>query len=335
MLSKNKEENILKFIERLPEALEERKLVLFIIDGLGTNKIKVPRMFKKITYRTVFPSSTPTFFYSFHSLLEPKSHGFLDWYMRFDRLNEPITIPPWRTISGKELKLKKDVKKKDVFPFKSLSEIIWKRGFSSHYYTPFPYSTFTIATSRKAKITRMDYFSQIFPLPDEDFIFIYWPSVDLILHKRFKTETFQIEIEILEMYIKILWKKLPRDSMLAILSDHGLTKVKKRYLLPTIEGVYPVGGGRVGFYRDVELDKVERNIRKRKIPATVFHIKEIEGFDGKISKRCVENFGDIVVIANNGIGFKYPFEKRSVFDVGYHSGKSKEEMYVNVWTGIK
>jgi hypothetical protein len=200
---------ILKFLRQIPSFLEETKVFLLIVDGLGTNNIKLPtKNFKTYVFETVFPSSTPTFFYTYHSLLPPEKHGFLEWYMRWK--SEIITIPPWTTVSGKELVLGKDVKRKEVFPFKSLSEILYSKGFSVCYYTPFADSTFTKATGKYAEIRKIKYFSEIFPLSECDFTFIYWPSADLILHERFKDCAFEAELQTLRFYISLLWKKIPR-----------------------------------------------------------------------------------------------------------------------------
>ena len=326
--------NIMELIGQIPEISSERRTIMFLIDGLGINSLSVPRQFKRQIYTTVFPSSTATFLYSFHSLLLPKRHGFLEWYMRFKNLNEPVAIPPWETVSGKKLELGKDLKREDVFPFRSLSEILWKKGLSSCYYTPYGDSTFTKVTSRKSKVIKIRYLSQIFPLYDVNFIFIYWPSIDSILHEEFKSEAFYAEIKTLEFFIRILWRKIPRDSNFFIFSDHGLTEKKRNYLLPTIEGTYPVGGSRVAFYKNIDKDTVEEKFKKRKIPAQIFELNELDEFKGVINKRCYENFGNVVAIAEDGVGFKYPFEKEKPF-IGGHGGKSREEIYVNVWMASK
>lgn len=69
-------QSILKFFNSFFEILEEKKIVLFIVDGLGIEKLRL-KNFRKKVYKTVFPS-TPAFFYSFHPLLPPKDHGFLE-----------------------------------------------------------------------------------------------------------------------------------------------------------------------------------------------------------------------------------------------------------------
>jgi len=107
-------QNLIEFAKKIPEFLEEKRVFIVFFDGLGNVNLDL-KGFQKEIYRTVFPSSTPTFLYSFYSLLYPKEHGFLEWFMRFK--NEVIIIPPWKTIDGKFLEIGKDVKKKDVFPF--------------------------------------------------------------------------------------------------------------------------------------------------------------------------------------------------------------------------
>jgi hypothetical protein len=323
-----KENYLLDLIRKFPEILKEKKLITFVIDGLGAAELNLPFL-KKSIYRTVFPSSTPTFFYSFHSLLEPKEHGFLEWFMRFKNFKKPIAIPPWTDFDGNPLRLKKI----EVFPFKSLSEILWEKGFSSFYYTPFGNSIFTQATSKKAKIKHIKYLSQVFPLAKEDFIFIYWPSSDEILHHEFKNETFKIDKKFLEFFIKILYEKMAKNTRLIVFSDHGQTRIIKRYKLPTING-YPVGGSRVAFYKG-EKEKIEKKLKKMKIPAMIYELKELEFFQGKINKRCIENFGNVVVIAKGNFGFNYPFEKHPFTLIGGHGGLSREEMFVNVWIGEK
>jgi len=317
--------NIFSFLLKIPEVLEEKRLFLFIIDGLGSLKLNL-KNFRKREYETVFPSSTPNFFYSFHSLLQPQQHGFLEWYMRFK--NTIVTIPPWKTLDGKSLELGKDVKRKDVFPFKSLSEILHEKGFSSIYYTPYSDSTFTKAVSKKAEVIKLDFLSQVFPLKNADFTFIYWPSVDVILHERYKDDAYEVEVRLLENFILMLKKRIPEKSVLVVMGDHGLTYTSKRYKLPTMNEEIPVGGGRVAFYR-IEKEEVEKEIRKKKIKAKIFEMNEI--FKGRINKRCVENFGKTVVVAEKGLGFKYPFEtkkEKKEKNLGSHGGMSKEEMRI-------
>ncbi len=338
--------HVLEFLRSLPYLARERRTYLFIIDGLGSNRLLLPKKeFIRKRFETVFPSSTPTFFYSFHSLLPPHRHGYLEWYMRFGNLREPVTIPPWETISGQKLE---KLRKNDVFPFKSLSQIMRKKGLSVCYYTPYTDSVFTKAVSRGAKLRKIRFLSEVFPLEDVDFSFIYWHSADAILHQNFGRESFDAEISMLSFYTRLLWKKIPKKSRLIVISDHGQTEIKKTYTLPLIGDNYPVGGGRVAFYKGVALEDVERAFRRRRIPARIYSIFEIFGTK-KINKRCIENFGETVALAERGIGFRYPFEElfekyklrkarpraHRVKLLGHHGGVTKEEKIVNAWFAEK
>ena len=134
---------ILDLLKKIPSMVEDKKLIMFFIDGLGINNMRLPFL-KKDVYRTVFPSSTPTFFYTIHSLLRPEEHGFLEWNMRFH--NNIITIPPWVDINGRVV----NASKEEMFPFTSLSEILHRKGYTSVYYSPYADSPFSMATGIKA-----------------------------------------------------------------------------------------------------------------------------------------------------------------------------------------
>ncbi len=322
-------EEILDFLKRIPEILEETRIVMFMVDGLGSLDLCIPRPRKRV-YQTVFPTSTPTFFYTFHSLLRPEEHGFLEWYMRFR--DSIIAIPPWEdVIKNQKLELGRDVSRDEVFPFKSLSEILTGRGFSVLYYTPFARSTFTKATSEGAEVREIKYLSQVFPLGEADFIFIYWPSIDSIRHERHEDEALRVEIEFIELFVKQLIKRMPKKTKLYILSDHGLTLCKRRYLLPVMDSILPVGGERVAFYKELDVGEVENEIKRRGIPADVFRLEELEYFKGEISPRCYENYGHVMVIAKEHVCFKYPFEKEKLQGLGVHGGLSDSERIINLW----
>ncbi len=324
---------IIGFLRKLPMLLEESRVIVFLIDGLGDLDLGI-RGFDKDVYHTVFPTSTPTFFYTLNSLLHPREHGFLEWYMRFR--DTIVAIPPWKDVpNDRKLELGKDVSRSDVFPFKSLSEILSEKGFSILYYTPFAESTFTKAVSRGATVKGIRYLSQVFPLEEADFTFIYWPSIDSILHERYRDEALYVELEFIKLFIKLLIRKIPGETRLYILSDHGLTICKHRYTLPTIGSNPPVGGERVAFYKDVGVEEVEREITNRGIPADVHRLSELEYFKGQINPRCYENYGETIVLARGNTCFQYPFEKENKRGLGVHGGLTSEERTVILWKYIK
>ncbi len=348
----NNIKNVLDVLWKIPQILEEKRVFLLLIDGLGINTPNFPKKLKCEKFRTVFPSSTPTFFYSFHSGREPKKHGYLEWYMRFK--DEIITIPPWKRVSGEDLILDVDVKPKDIFPFKPFFKKIREKGKEVLHVTPYADTYFTLFSMQGCEIMEISSLSEIFPIPeDKDLIYVYWPNVDMILHQQYKGIAYEMEISFIETFVEFLLKKLPKNMELIITSDHGLVKTSKVFELPIVDDVLPVGGARVAFYRDVEKEKVEKMFKKKKIKAEIKSIFEIPDYGRNISKRCVENFGDVVAIAKGKASFNYPYRKlilemlglsegetshaalENEAEVGVHGGLSEEELYVNLWTTME
>ena len=52
-------DDILNLHKRILEMLEENRIIMFLVDGLGTLDLRVPRARRKV-YKTIFPTSTPT-----------------------------------------------------------------------------------------------------------------------------------------------------------------------------------------------------------------------------------------------------------------------------------
>jgi hypothetical protein len=321
--------SIASFLRELPRQLEEQRLVVLVLDGLGTLELNVPGI-RRMVYRTVFPSSTPAFLYTLHSLLDPEEHCFLEWYMRFR--DGIVRVPAWEDVAtGRQLELGRDVEMSDVFPFRPLLELLSERGFKVVYYTPHPDSTFTRAVSRGVRVRGIKYMSQLFPLEDVDFILAYWPSIDVIAHERYLDEAVMVELEIVELVVRKLMDKLPVGTKLYVLTDHGMTLCRRTYTLPPIDSVAPVGGSRVAFYRGVDVDTARAVLEELGVDADVFSLAELKYFSRRPSPGCVERYGETVVVARDGVCFTYPFEKDGKRRLGAHGGPSSSEMSVYVW----
>lgn len=134
----------------------------------------------------------------------------------------------------------------------------------------------------------------------------------------------------MELFIKQLTRKIPKGTTLYVLADHGLTSCRHRHELPTIGSEPPVGGERVAFYKGVSTDEVKEELSAKGVPAKVLRIEGIPQFKDDLSPRCIDNYGDVVVIADEHECFKYPFEKNKE-GLGAHGGLSREEILINVW----
>ena len=308
-----------------------KHVVVVLLDGLGTLELELPG-FDKFVCRTVFPSSTPVFMYTLHSLLPPEKHGFLEWYMRFR--NRIISVPPWHDLStDRDLVLGRDVSRSDVFPFKSLSEHLVERGFRVTYYNPFPESTMTRAVSGGAVVRGINFLSQALPIESSDLTMIYWHSIDVLRHERFLDDAVRVETETISLFIRRLAEKIPGGTKLYVITDHGLTRCVDIVELPEINNKPPVGGGRVAFYKNTSKSEVEEKLAEKNIRARVYRLNEV--FQGEANPKCYERYGEVIVIAEDNICFKYPFEKKKKEDKkkmkAAHGGLSRDEILVNVW----
>ncbi len=322
--------HILDFIRKIPEIVEEKPTYMIVFDGLGTFDLDILELgFKKQVYRTIFPSSTTSFFYSFHSMLPPQKHGFLEWYMRFGEDNKIMTVPPWKLVFPKENKNIK-LNKRTVFPFKSLTDVLAKKGMHVCHYSPYADTLFTKAVARKSERIKIRYLSEIFPLKECDFAFIYWDSFDSLRHSSNAIESWKVEKEMLSFYVRLFLERVPKGSRVVVMTDHGLVKVEKHYTLPKINNYVPVGGGRAAFYKNTTVEEVKKELGKRKIPARVAELEDV--YKNRISRRCYKNYGNVVVIAEKNHALRYPFSKKKTFHACHHGGTSKEEMLINVYT---
>lgn len=316
---------LLDFVRGIPDLFNRYdRVILLMVDALGTQHLNLPG-FDRQTLETVFPSSTPTFFYSFHSLLDPGEHGFLDWFYPVD--GEVVCIPPWMTIDGKEV----DVGDDEVFPFVSLSERLSDRGISSLYLTPFPESRFTQLTGRGASIIGIGDLSDVLGILSErsgyQFNYIYWDKIDDILHREWKSDNYHQEVKKVEDVVREISRQLDGNTLFLVTADHGQTRVdpSKSIHLPVIDGTIPYGGSRVAFYRDLDMERV------REVLGDGVKLFRLTEFYDRVSERALTKYGDVVVVAPEQHYFIYPFEQKTKKSIGMHGGLSDEERMVNLW----
>ncbi len=119
-------------------------------------------------------------------------------------------------------------------------------------------------------------------------------------------------MEFMELFIVQLVRKISKGTTLYVLADHGLTLCRSRHELPIVGYEPPVG-------------------REGRVLKT----GEIPQFKGKLSPRCLNNYGDVAVIVENHACFKYLFEKERRKSLGVNGGLSREEIPINVWEYTK
>ena len=125
-------DNVFNFLKRIPEMLEESKIIILVVDGLGSIDLRVPKA-KKRVYQMVSLRVLPHSFITFLSLFRSEERGFLEWYMRFR--GSIVTIPLWEdVVNNRELILGKDVSKDEVFPLSLFRRFLSRKVFRAILY---------------------------------------------------------------------------------------------------------------------------------------------------------------------------------------------------------
>ncbi len=302
---------ILEWRERLLENVKSgRRSVVLFFDGLG-NALSGWRLGSVERYRTVFPSSTPTFFYSFYSGLDPGQHCFLEWFMKWKE--EIIAVPPWVTSDGKALS---ELTKKDVFPFKTIPKLL--KGLNVAGLTPFADSPFTKYSLAGASIFKIGALADLlaFDYSKWDFVIVYWPSPDRELHKYWKSKPTRFILSEIKRLVREFLRLVPMGTDVYILGDHGQTYANKDISLSG--KLVPTGGGRIAFFgEEPEFSN-----------ACVCDIKTFEPLMGSIRRLAIKRYGRHIALADKEYRFQYLWYKTR--DIGHHGGLTDEEILVDV-----
>ncbi len=314
--------------------LDQDKLVILAFDALGRNRLNLSFLEKRV-YRTVFPSSTPVFFYSFHSLLEPGEHGFVGFRFWWKKLGKIVVIPPWFTVDGEDLNEK--VSKREVFPWEPIFTKLKKRGYSSTYFIEWPDQAFARSVGKEATRVKHKWLADLSRVPecDSDIVYVYNYLMDSLKHKYLGGSEIELGGKLIEQTVKYIWKKLEPGTRLIVLSDHGQARISRRVIVPDIGEIPPTGGGNTAFLKNPDMDKLESWIKKNKVDVTIHEISELKDIYGKLSRKVKDRYGDILLVSHGGDSFAFPYEKKKKVKVGAHGGVTPEEMLVNVWIGVK
>ncbi len=309
------------------------KLVILAFDALGTDKLNLPFLQRQV-YRTVFPSSTPVFFYSFHSLLEPGEHGIMEMLTWIPKFKSIFALPQWEPVTN--LKIKGRVSEKDVFPWDPLFTKLKKKGYTSTYLIEWPDGDFPKAVGKDAERIRHVYLADLARVPEveTDVVYVYNHLMDDIKHKFLGLDPVRLGDTLVEQAVKFIWKKLEPGTRLIVLSDHGQTNVRDYIEIPGIGEIPPTGGGSVAFLKDPDDKEMDRWCSKNKDKFSVHPIDELRDVYGRLSSRVLDMYGDTVILGNPGVKFAFPY-KPGKRKMGVHGGVTPEEMLVSVWTGVK
>lgn len=271
-------------------AVGAKKIVLFLIDGLGFNLFQKASLdyafFRNLknngftsNITTVFPSTTAAALNTLYSGLYPLEHGLPEWYIYFPELDAVLESLPFKPIDPRDLiktlSPSKDILFKDKTIFKYLNE----GGISPFSLVPknLMNSLYTQTSCFGSEIVGYEDFEGLNQIliglinktKVRMFVSVYYPMIDEISH-QFGHLSQRVQIEIsklsdgLQNFIDRTDQGISSDVALMLASDHGQITVdlKNTIYLDEIEGLAeclenpPTGGIRNAFL-NIKKDKKE------------------------------------------------------------------------------
>ncbi len=277
-----------------------KKTLIILVEGLGGYPLIIPAKTKRSM--SLFPSSSTVFLYSLHTNKLPHEHNVWGRYIRDgDSIKDVM----------EQSQLSKDY-------FQELSD----QGLNVLYF-----GTKNSLNREEPVFRELKSLSQLYELPDLDLVFVHWDLIDWIGHRYgVGSQAYQQEIETLELTLKRLRKTL-QDFDIYVVSDHGMAPSQEKIFLPEINGNVPVGGGRIAFYQ-VPYEEITKSLSHPGL--LVLEPEELSLILGmEPTKEMKESYGETVVVAKKGYGFRFPYyDNRFLYD---HGGLSKEERKIIIY----
>jgi len=222
--------NTLKEIDEILTNTKPKNVVLFLLDGMGTNILKrtlddksffIKNQKKSLT--SVFPATTTAATTSVRTGLNPVEHGWLGWNMYLKPIDKVVTL-----YMNKEKQTNNPINTNDYLNFKSISEEIREKGkYNALELFPFPTGTVEVYKNFDELIevvtaeTKKD---------QKKFIYAYNDEPDHTMH-QLGPDSKEAKELILERNNKIeKLSKEVKDTLIIVIADHGHIKVDNIFL---------------------------------------------------------------------------------------------------------
>lgn len=348
-----------------------RTIVLMVIDGVGfqlLNKIissfsvGLPQPNKLLT---IYPSTTAAVLTTLSTGKLAGEHGMIDWNLYIPEINMLIESIPFRPIGAKEYDVlaKEGFKATLLFRGNTIFSKIRESGLKckaylrAHIYNTSYSKRLLRGCEIKPYINPSDLLVKLRKdlngKSPSSLYYVYIESPDTISHLYgYNVEEQYVDIKVIlrllvDEFIKKLNKEISRDTVLVIVSDHGLITYDphyiiylnniRRYLNVDNNGIPIVSGSPRNVYLHIKnefLDRVRRKLEDMLgNRALIYDKKEFlkTGLLGNIRNIFLNRIGDIIILPNKStcIWFKHtPQKKVSVF--GFHGGLSEDEMIIPI-----
>lgn len=334
-----------KSLKSLDKQLLQNKyknIVLLLYDGLGTKVLD--RFLPKESFlqknkicdiTSVFPSTTVAATTSVLTGQAPSEHGWLGWDMFFKDDDETVSVY-MNVKKDTNIPAKHVVKERPEMKYKTILDRINEETSNDAYFAwPFdekyPCNTLEEISERICGLCIK---------PNKKFIYAYYNNPDKILHQE-GFESIEVKNEIFNIndMTEKLYNKLPAETVLIVIADHGHIECKyktiseNKELFNMLERTIALEPRACSIKLKQKINKndfKEKFIKEYGNNFLLYSKEEVikkELFGNKIKNSIViDNIGDFIAIATKDISLRYD-EKGKTFKT-YHAGITRDEMEI-------
>lgn len=336
--------NLNDTLEELDKIFLEKdyeNIILLLYDGLGTAVLEryLPqeaflRKNKVDNISSVFPATTVAATTSVLTGLYPCEHGWLGWDMYFKDDDETVSVY-MNVVKDTNIPSKHIVKQRKEMKYKTIIDIINEETTNDAYMAwPFddeyPCNTLEEIQDRIVLLCKKR---------GKKFIYAYYNNPDKILHENGEGEKIKNVVTKMDKETEDLYNKLPSNSIIIVVADHGHIKCKyevlskNKELFDMLERTTNIETRACGIKLREEVNKKDFEKLFKKIYGNNFKLipkEEVlrKNLFGKGKKHILleENIGDYIAVAIKDVCLNYD-GKGKVFKSN-HAGITKDEMEI-------
>ncbi len=316
-------------------------IIVLLYDGLGTAilekylpKESFLRSNKVDNISSVFPATTVAATTSVLTGLYPCEHGWIGWNMFFKDDNETISVYT-NEIKDTDNPSKHKVKQRKEMQYKTIIDIINEETKNKAYMAwPFddeyPCKTLDEIENRVFNLCNKK---------GKKFIYGYYTNPDAILHEEGEGINIKNVVTEINNETQNLYNKLPSNSIIIVIADHGHIKCKyevlskNKELFDMLERTTTIEPRACGIKLKEEANKKEFEELFKKIYGEDFKLVPKEdvlknNLFGKGKKHILleDSIGDYIAIGIKDVCLNYD-ENGSIFKSN-HAGITRDEMEI-------
>ena len=341
---------------------KKKNVVFIVLDGLGYKFVMEQgnSFFSKNlagNCTSVFPSTTATAITSYMTGMSPAQHAVTGWFVYLKELGVLSAILPFKPRYGGEIFSKSDIFAKDIFRQGTIFEKLNRKSYtlSNDYIINSDYTKFYSKGSTSVSYNRenlenftMNLMTLVQDIPEDKFIYAYWPTFDTLAHKNgiHSTNCKEHFRELARALENLVYSISNTDSVVIITADHGLIDSPKEALIdlelhPKLKEtlLMPLSGDPRAAYCYIKqgmMDIFEAYVHENLSDVcSMYKSTELveRGFYGldEPNPKLWDRIGDYVLIPKENYVIKdRVFGESPHYLTGHHGGLSEDEMYVPV-----